>query len=684
MYQDSRIIPVVFHNLSKYDGHFLIKEVSKGFPGNVRVLPLTKENYISFTVFTENYFARPKSKKFKKIIQFRFIDSLRFLNSSLDKLSSALTTYPEIEKYFPNLSSDKFQLLLRKGIFPYEWLNSKEKLTATELPNREDFYSSLNDNNVSDNDYTHALKVWKDFDIKNFGEYLQLYMTLDILLLSCVFENFRETSIKAYGLDPCHYFTTPGLSWDAMLKMTCVELELLTDIDIVMFCESGIRGGISQCSNRYAKANNKYMKNYDSQNPCKFIMYYDINNLYGTVMTQNLPTGGFRWLDENEINAFNLNYVSDESFKGYFLEVDLDYPAHLHNDHNDLPFCPTHEAPEGAKDKKLLCTLENKKNYVVHYRYLKQVVLNGLNITKIHKILEFNQSPWLAQYINKNTEFRMKATSEFDKNYYKLMNNSVYGKTMENVRKRVDVKLIKQWEGRFGAEAYISKPTFKSCSIFSKDLVAIELKKTQVIINKPIYIGLCVLDLSKILLYDFHYQYMQKKFAKNCKLLYTDTDSLIYEIICNDIYDHIKEDLSRFDTSDYPKNNIYNIPLVNKKKLGLMKDECNGKIVTEFAGLRSKMYSVRVEDEDRIKKAKGLKSNVIKNTITFDHFKDCLFNKKEITREQKKICSKFHKVYTEKENKIALSPFDNKRYLRENSTDTYAWGHIEIPNRVDV
>ena len=669
---------MVFHNLSKYDGHFLIKEVSKGFSGNIRVLPLTKENYISFTVYTENPFTRDQCKKHKKIIQFRFIDSLRFLNSSLDKLSSFLTTYPEIEKYFPCLSADKFQLLLRKGIFPYEWMDSKKKLSATELPKREDFYSSLNDDNVSDDDYAHALKVWKDFEIKNFGEYLQLYMTLDILLLSCVFENFRKNSLQAYGLDPCHYFTTPGLSWDSMLKMTRVKLDLLTDIDMVMWIESGIRGGISQCANRYSKANNKFMKNYNPQEVSKFIMYYDINNLYGHAMIQNLPTGDFRWLERDEIDAFNFENIPDDNTKGYFLEVDLYYPTHLHNQHNDLPFCPIHKAPEGSKEKKLLTTLENKNNYVIHYRYLKQVVSNGLKITKIHKIMEFSQSPWLAQYINKNTELRMEAKNDFEKNFYKLMNNSVYGKTMENVRKRVDVKLIKQWEGRYGAEFYISKPTFKSCAIFSKDLVAIELRKTQVIINKPIYIGLCVLDLSKILLYDFHYQYMQKKFANNCKLLYTDTDSLIYEIICENIYEHMKEDLSRFDTSDYPKNNVYDMPLVNKKVLGLMKDECNGKIVTEFAGLRSKMYSVRVEDEDRIKKAKGLKSNVIKKTITFDHFKDCLFNNKEITREQRKICSKFHMVYTEKENKIALSPFDNKRYLKENCIDTYAWGHVDI------
>jgi hypothetical protein len=407
-------------------------------------------------------------------------------------------------------------------------------------------------------------------------------------------------------------------------------------------------------------------------------MYLDANNLYGWAMEQYLPTGEFRWLTENDINQFNLTDVSDENDKGYILEVDLEYPEYLHDDHNDLPFCPVHEAPFDAKEKKLLTTLTNKEKYVVHYRYLKHAVKNGLKVVKVHKILEFNQSNWLRIYIQKNTSLRACAKNEFEKNFYKLMNNSVYGKTMENVRKRVNVQLKNKWDGRYGVEALISKPTFKSCTIFNDDLVAIESRLTDITINKPIYIGLCVLDISKILLYDFHYQYMKKKFAKNCKLLYTDTDSLIYEIICDDIYEVMKQDLNLFDTSDYPVDNVYNMPLVNKKVVGLMKDECNGKIITEFVGLRSKMYSLRVEGKDFIKKVKGVKSHVVKNTITFDHFKNCLFNDTQEIREQRTITSKFHKIYTEKQTKLALSPFDNKRYLLGKNTDTLAWGHKNI------
>ena len=180
------------------------------------------------------------------------------------------------------------------------------------------------------------------------------------------------------------------------------------------------------------------------------------------------------------------------------------------------------------------------------------------------------------------------------------MKNAVFGKTIENVRKHTDVKLVSHWRGRYGAEALTAKPNFHSCSTFKEDIVAVQITKTELYLNKPIYIGLCVLDLSKTLVYEFHYDYMKRQFEDDhCKLLYTDTGSLLYEIRCPDI---IKRDIKRFDTFDHPAKNQFNMPLVNKKVVGLMKDECNGRIMTEFIGLRSKVYSVRVEGQDHIKK----------------------------------------------------------------------------------
>lgn len=258
------------------------------------------------------------------------------------------------------------------------------------------------------------------------------------------------------------------------------------------------------------------------------------------------------------------------------------------------------------------------------------------------------------------------------------MNNAVFGKTMENVRKHVDIKLVTKWDGRYGAEALIAKPNFHSRSIFDENLVAVELSKVKVLLDKPMYVGFCVLEVSKTCVYDFHYDYMIKTFQDKCKLLYTDTDSLIYEIKCSDIYNIMKRDIAMFDTSDYAKDNVYGMPLCNKKIVGLMKDECKGCIMTEFVGLRSKMYSVRVNGIDKMKKAKGVKSSVVKKTITFNHYTECLHNKTVQYRTQFNIASTNHVTETREQYKIALSPYDDKRSLLKMTTDTLPWGHFSL------
>lgn len=393
-----------------------------------------------------------------------------------------------------------------------------------------------------------------------------------------------------------------------------------------------------------------------------------------------LPYDDFEWV--NDIENFNVFSVDNDSSEGYILEVDLDYPSEIHDSHNDLPFCPEHLKPPQSSQQKLLATLLPKKNYVIHYRALKQALLNGLQLIKIHKILKFKQSAWLKSYIDLNSSMRAEAKNAFEMNLFKLMNNAVFGKTMENVRKRVDVKLLTKWGGRYGVESYVSSPNFHSFTIFNENLVAVQLHRSEVLLNKPIYVGLTVLDVSKTLIYDFHYNYMHKIYSyTNCKLLYTDTDSLIYAVKCNDFYDDMKQNIQKFDTSDYPKENMFNMPRENKKIVGLMKDECNGNILTEFIGLRSKMYSTRIDGQDSTKKIKGIKSSVVKKTINFSDFVDCLRNLRIFHRKQSIIRSRLHNVQTIKQNKIALSPYDDKRHVEENGVDTLPWGHYKLERR---
>ena len=276
--------------------------------------------------------------------------------TNLDKLVNKLPKYAfnNVKRHY---TEDKLSLLTRKGIYPYEYMNSSEKLKETQLPPREAFYSRLIDECISVEDYEHARKVWETFEMKNLGDYLDLYNQVDVLLLADVFENFRDICIKIYKLDPAHYYTAPGLAWDAALKVTEVKLELLSDMDMLLMVERCIRGGVSMISNRYGKANNKYMGDkFNASELSKYIAYLDANNLYGWAMSKPLPTHGFKWMKVKELETWELHSC--------ILKVELEYPKSLHDLHSDYPLAP--EQIEVNKVPKLIPNLGDKKKYILH------------------------------------------------------------------------------------------------------------------------------------------------------------------------------------------------------------------------------------------------------------------------------------------------------------------------------
>ena len=280
---------------------------------------------------------------------------------------------------FCNDDLNKVVLLLRKGFYPYEDMDNWEKFDETTIPPKEAFYSKLNLKGITDEDYPHAQKVWEAFGIKNRGEYHDLYAQSDTLLLADVFENFRNMCLEIYELDPVYFVSAPGLAWQACLKKTGVKLELLTDYDMLLMIEKALRGGICQATHRYAKANNKYVTNYDKSIESSYIAYLDAKNLYGWAMSQKLPINGFEWV--KNLSKFNEDFIKEydeDSDIGYFLEVDVDYPKKLFNLHKDLTFLPERKKVE--KVEKLICSKEDKEKYVIHIRALKKALNHGLKL----------------------------------------------------------------------------------------------------------------------------------------------------------------------------------------------------------------------------------------------------------------------------------------------------------------
>ena len=321
---------------------------------------------------------------------------------------------------FCNGDINKFNLLLRKGVYPYEYMDSWNKFSETSLPDKKDFYSRLNMENMIDIDYRHAMRVFKKFKMNDLGDYHNLYVQSDSLLLVDIFENFRNMSLKTYGLDPAYFVSLPGFAWHTCLKITGVKLELITDINMLLMIENRMRGGVCNVIRSYAEANNKYMNNYDENKESSFLLYLDANYLYGCPMTGKLPVGGFKWVKNvSKIDEEFIKNYDENSDIGLFPKVDIEYSKELPNLHSYLPFLP--EKMEINGHRKLACMLYDKKGYACTHKKHKTGIKSRLK-----------------RYIEMNTELRKNAKKNFEKDFYKLMNNAVFGiKLVTNDKKDV-------------------------------------------------------------------------------------------------------------------------------------------------------------------------------------------------------------------------------------------------------
>ena len=683
-------IVLVAHNAKNYDFHCLLRFLPKAYSDyNISIIPTNSEKYISV-----------------QIGMLRFLDSYQFLTASLSTLVDNLRR-SGVEKFVhcKRHLGQHFDLVTRKQIFPYEFVDSLDKLDHPMLPPRESFYSSLTDENVSEEDYCHAQTVWQSFQMKTLKDYQNLYVKTDILLLADVFEEFRRMSMSYYKLDPANFYTTPGLTYQACLKHSGISLELFTDIDMLLTVEKGIRGGISYIGRRESAANNKHLpETFDPSNPSTYISMLDCNNLYGFSMSEPLPVGDFKWLSAAEIRRLRIKNLGDDDEYGYVFVVDLRYPPHLHDKHNCYPLADEHMLIEeehlsdvsknllaGRRFKpvrKLVPNLCDKKEYVVHYRNLKMYLEEGLVIERIHSAIRFKQSRWLASYISKNTEYRKLSKSTFEKDFFKLLNNSLYGKLMQNLRKQCTVHFVSKM---VAAEKQLCKHTCLRWTMINDTFSTVQQRVHSIYWNRCTIIGLTVLQISKLWMYRFHYRHMLPMYmtvkTRDCdgwpiydsrlQLLFTDTDSFCYHVETDDLYSDLRSVAHLLDTSTYPVDH----PLfsrVNEKKVGSFKDETDSVPPLHFIGLRPKLYSLLVTKDVSKSKAKGVALRYTKKHLRHQQYVECLHAGTVVTASFKQIRSRDHQLTTDTVRKVALSSFYDKRWVLPDTQCTLALGHWRI------
>jgi len=681
-------LPVFFHNGRGFDFHYLapvIAQISTKFE------PLCRD-FESLTMITTEYC--------------QFLDSCLHQNTSLEKWIKAtrstggrteaenlpLTTAYFSGRYTPEAAA----LMCQKGHYPYEHIQTWDNLAETALPPPAAFASQLSGSaELKAKDHAHAQKVWDTLGCDTLLDYTEEYLISDILLLADCFEAYRKVCLQHYQLDPSRFVTAPSLAWKACLKKTGAKIKTFTEgqEDMLEFAEQNRRGGLVQSVTRHFECTDN--------DACSYI---DANNLYGWAMKQPLPTGEFEWLqvdqraqDDNALAAFSCEMFLrglSRVDKGYLIECDVHCPIELHDKFNDLPLFPESKvgtpstfmqqhyadeiiAPE-RRCNKLVADLKPKTHYGTHIDMLLFAIDQGYVCTKIHRVLKFSTKNWMEEYIDFNTNQRnvcKAAGDDVGSALFKLLNNSVYGKTCENVHNRANIKTAIWGDNarisKLGAQSHLKTyKVFENIEAANESYVAFAMGKTRVMVDKPVAVGVCVLELSKLLMYRAWYEKI-KPTHPTATLLYMDTDSFI---------------VGMKGTPEAPARFQFGDDLMDKNTLGLFKDELGGLRIKEVVSLRAKTYSVKTADpKEDILKAKGVpkKARTV-NGAALSHAHYIAALTKTLPEDAQKIRynhfrSRGHQMAMRQVVKKSCSAYDDKRWVLEDGIHSLAHGHHRIP-----
>jgi hypothetical protein len=679
-------LPVIAHNANAFDAHLVFRAMIEHprltSNTNVHIIPKTHEGYRGFSIQVG-----PDGRAL------RMMDSYQFFSQSLDTISKNLAEddLGLLEEVFPD--PDQRALLKTKCIFPYEYAQSYEQLLdTTELPPRAAFHSSLSQSVPSEEEYRRALNVWQRLGCQNLLQFMEFYMLLDTVLLSAFFTKYRQLTYRKYGLEVCHFWSAPGLSFKAAFKFTKAKVQLLSDPDMYQFFERQTRGGFTFIGKRYSEANVPGSSTYNPSLPEKHILNLDVNALYSHEMQKKLPISEFEWVTAGELERIDWTNLDEEADVMYTVCVDLDYPEELHDKHDEFP-CAVEKmavreewmSPYQCRlaelggvtraqlsEPKLIAHLGPRKEYVVHGTVLKYYLKMGLRVTRFVSGIRYQQEAWLRPYIQDLMTSRQATAVKFEQEYLKLLSNSCYGQLLRNPRFDRNIEIVRT-PIRF--RKVVAKPSFKSFTIFGEDLIAVEKLPTEVKLDKCVFAGTTVLDYSKRTMHEL-YSTLKEQFKDRMKICFSDTDSMCVEVETNRINDELRAVSHIMDMSGFPPSH----PLHSKefqRVTGRLKVEYGDLHILKFVGLRAKCYALDMEargEKKTVLKCKGVQKSAMQRSVTFEDYKKCLFENLE---KEVQFCSirtdGKHRLFTLKQSKTALRQFDNKRWIQPDGVITRAY-----------
>ncbi|XP_064106780.1 uncharacterized protein LOC135215755 [Macrobrachium nipponense] len=678
-----KTLRVFVHNMS-YDLGLILKEMEDDHP--IRVQPKNGMKFLSV-----------------RINNLLFLDTLQFLSGSLEVLARdhiasgrELTYTHYLLRHLPLQS--RLRIITGKHSFPYEYVDDEAKLSEDRLPPREAFFSTLKGEGISEGEYQRSKEMWRLGECKSLGDYMNLYLRIDVGLLADVFLNWRKILLQQYGLDCAQYTTLPGYAYDAMLKKTGVVLDYPYDIGTYLQIQENIRGGFTTVVRQHITAKNSEIGNLGEGESSSYILYQDFNSLYPFSMTGKLPTGDIRELNEEEKDQFVRNNfpANDDDDVGYWLVIDTKpLSAEAAEKTDDLPLClhqrnvqledissycrnilEEEEGKIGHRTRKLIGDHEAKKNYMIALPLLRLYMDLGLEIERVRKIYAFKQASFMRNFIEDNIQARKMAKCKDEQSAFKLMSNSVFGRCLMNPTKYATKSTIVTDEAKFLKE--IRSPRFKDFIVLSPKRVLCVSEKPEIEVNMPNFVGFQILEMAKYHLYHYWYKVIKPSYGERARLIYCDTDSFIFSLRVDNLIDEYKKypfkdylDFSNF----HPEHPLYSAR--NKGRLGLLKSEVGEMIIEEIIALKPKTYSVLVSDKSMIRRSKGVQK-CYRDSLTHADYEAALYAGNPLTAPTRSIRNVKGSVVTTAQMKKVFSAFDDKRY-HLNPGQSVAYGHPIIP-----